>query len=170
MPWRTRTRGSRKQRGLRFRTKPKPQAIKGMKRDKGLVDTYRKMNPTLVSTANKLRKGDLVKYKKSSRVVERAWGKVAGVIEEIRCGRSGPLLISAGSMKHIGPKHSVALIRGKDGTVHFSDTRDLIKVEQTKASPYGYCYCGKPLTRKGQQFCSRACYDEARKFESRRRI
>lgn len=104
--------------------------IKGMKRDKGLIDLYRRMHPTVIKESRGLTKGDLVKYKKSSRVVERAWGKQAGVIEEIRVGRSGPLVISATSMANVGPKRAIALISASDGTIHFSDTRDLIRVNR----------------------------------------
>lgn len=111
---------------------PRPRSssmLEGIRVDEGLIDTYRRMNPTPIQEANGIRRGDLVKFKRSSRVVERAWGEVVGVVKEIRRGRSSPLVISASGMSNIGSIQNVALIEGKSGTIHFSDTRDLAKVK-----------------------------------------
>jgi hypothetical protein len=103
--------------------------IEGMKYDKDLIKTYRKMYPEAIESSHGLKKHDLVKYKRSARVSKKAWGKVAGWIAEIRSGRGGPLLVSATSAYSIGPKIDVAFIAGKNRTIHFADTRDLIKIE-----------------------------------------
>lgn len=105
-----------------------PAHVSGMKASKGLLATYRQINPEVVKESNGLKRGDVVKYKRHHGTVESAWGKVAGTITEIRRGRSGPLVISLGEMKHLGPKKDIALIRASDGTVHFSSTDALAKV------------------------------------------
>ena len=108
----------------------KSKPSEGITRSKGLLEVFRKMNPRKVKTADGLKKGDFVKYKRSTRVVRRVWGKPAGTIEEIRCGRGGALMLTAGSVSAIGPQRCVALINAKGNTIQFSDTRDLKKLEK----------------------------------------
>jgi len=104
-------------------------------REEGLMETFRSMNPVQVNEAGGLRVGDHVVYKKSERIVDRAWGKYAGEIIEIRKGPSGPTIISSRgvgkdpAMSRIGPTTSVAMIRSPDGKIHFSEVRDLKKLD-----------------------------------------
>jgi hypothetical protein len=102
-------------------------------REEGVKDIYRSLNPVQVNEAGGLRVGDHVAYKKSERIVDRAWGEYAGQIVEIRKGPSGPTIISSGgvgqnlTMSRIGPTTSVAMIRAPDGRIQFAQVRDLKK-------------------------------------------
>lgn len=104
------------------------QQISGIPYREGLMDTYRSMYPQKVDSYSGFSVGDTVRFKRSSRTVERFWGAIAGRIIEIRVGRTGPLVISASTATHIGPRGAVAAIKAFDGSLHFSELSDLKKV------------------------------------------
>jgi hypothetical protein len=104
--------------------------------DAGLLPTYRRLYPEgPFQCAGKVCVGDLVKYKRSKKTVEKAWGKIAGTVIEIRSGPSGPTMITASehglTSRGIGPRHSVAVMkRGND--YQFSDVKDIAVVKKAK--------------------------------------
>jgi len=105
------------------------------------LDVYRRLYPTPVKSSRGLKVGDHVRYtkRKSPRLVDRARGKYAGVILELRAGPGGPVLYSStgvgGSIKvrGLGPRVVVARLKPPPGSglvYGYSDVRDLVKIRR----------------------------------------
>ena len=96
------------------------------------MDTYRKMYPKdLGKSHGKFKVGQNVKWKKTNSVVQRVWGKPAGKIIEIRQGNSGPLIVTAGSIRRTGKPHVVLAVKKGNG-IDFGKTGDFVPVTTKK--------------------------------------
>lgn len=104
-------------------------ALKGQRKGKAsremnerYRESYRSIYPKKLSSFKGFLPGDSVAEKRGNK-------SHLGTISDIRSGPSGPMVISATGIRHLGPRRAVACIETPEGEVTFWPMRDIVKAE-----------------------------------------